>query len=137
MQGSYEIFHIYVECGSDGKESAWKFRRTRSDPWIGKIPCRRVWQPTPVFLPGEFHGRGAWLVRVHGVERVGQDWETNTFLTFLYKNYMKYFIFMQNTATKIIIHMKYFTWIISYHDKIWKLAFGIIVKIHGLWKGHK
>lgn len=28
---------------------------------------------------------------------------------FLYKNYMKYFIFMQNTATKIIIHMKYFT----------------------------
>ena len=23
------------------------------DPWIGKIPWRRVWQPTPVFLPGE------------------------------------------------------------------------------------
>ena len=22
------------------------------DPWIGKIPWRRVWQPTPVFLPG-------------------------------------------------------------------------------------
>jgi len=20
----------------------------------GKIPCRRVWQPTPVFLPGEY-----------------------------------------------------------------------------------
>ena len=25
------------------------------DSWIGKIPWRRVWQPTPVFLPGEFH----------------------------------------------------------------------------------
>ena len=24
--------------------------------WVGKIPWRRTWQPTPVFLPGEFHG---------------------------------------------------------------------------------
>ena len=27
------------------------------DPWIGKIPWRRKWQPTPVFLPGKSHGR--------------------------------------------------------------------------------
>jgi len=26
------------------------------DPWVGKIPWRREWQPTPVFLPGESHG---------------------------------------------------------------------------------
>ena len=26
------------------------------DPWVGKIPWRKKWQPTPVFLPGEFHG---------------------------------------------------------------------------------
>ena len=26
-------------------------------PWVGKIPWRREWQPTPAFLPGEFHGR--------------------------------------------------------------------------------
>ena len=25
-------------------------------PWVGKIPWRRKWQPTPVFLPGESHG---------------------------------------------------------------------------------
>ena len=31
--------------------------RPRFDPWIGKIPCRRKWQPTPVFLPGESHGQ--------------------------------------------------------------------------------
>ena len=24
------------------------------DPWVGKISWRRAWQPTPVFLPGEF-----------------------------------------------------------------------------------
>ena len=27
------------------------------DPWIGKIPWRRKWQPTPVFLPGKAHGQ--------------------------------------------------------------------------------
>ena len=26
------------------------------DPWVGKIPWRRRWQPTPIFLPGEFRG---------------------------------------------------------------------------------
>jgi len=32
-------------------------RRTVFDPWLGKIPWRRKWQPTAAFLPGEFHGR--------------------------------------------------------------------------------
>ena len=27
------------------------------NPWVGKIPWRRAWQPTPVFLPGESHGQ--------------------------------------------------------------------------------
>ena len=29
------------------------------DPWVRKIPWRRVWQPTPVFLPGESHGQNS------------------------------------------------------------------------------
>ena len=37
------------------KESASKCRRPGFSPWVGKIPWRREWQPTPVFLPGEFH----------------------------------------------------------------------------------
>ena len=32
-------------------------KRLRFDPWLGKIPWRRAWQPTPVFLPGESHGQ--------------------------------------------------------------------------------
>ena len=32
-------------------------RRHRFDPWVRKIPWRRKWQPTPVFLPGKFHGQ--------------------------------------------------------------------------------
>ena len=31
-------------------------RRPRFDPWVEKIPWRRRWQPTPVLLPGQFHG---------------------------------------------------------------------------------
>jgi len=34
-------------------------RRPRFDPWVGKIPWRREWLPTPVFWPGESHGQGA------------------------------------------------------------------------------
>ena len=41
--------------GSYGKESACQGRRPKFSPWFGKIPCRRKWQPTPVFLPGELH----------------------------------------------------------------------------------
>ena len=40
-----------------GKESACQYRNRRFDPWIAKIPWRRKWQPTPVFLPGKFHGQ--------------------------------------------------------------------------------
>ena len=32
-------------------------RSCRFDPWVGKIPYRRAWQPTPVFLPGESRGQ--------------------------------------------------------------------------------
>ena len=40
-----------------GKESPCQCRRLRFDPWIGKVPWRRKWQPTPVFLPGESYGQ--------------------------------------------------------------------------------
>ena len=33
------------------------FRRHRFNPRVGKIPWRRTWQPTPVFLLGESHGQ--------------------------------------------------------------------------------
>ena len=41
----------------NGKESACQCRRRGFDPWVWKIPWRRKWQPTPVFLPGESHGQ--------------------------------------------------------------------------------
>ena len=43
--------------GLSGKESACLCRRGGFDPWVWKIPWRRAWQPTPVFLLGESHGQ--------------------------------------------------------------------------------
>ena len=43
-----------------GKESAYQCRRHKRckfDPWVGKIPWSRKWQPTPVLLPEKFHGQ--------------------------------------------------------------------------------
>ena len=44
-------------CSSDGKESACNVGDLGSIPESGRFPWRRKWQPTPVFLPGESHGR--------------------------------------------------------------------------------
>ena len=41
----------------NGKESTCQCKRHGFDTWVGKIPWTRNWQPTPVFLPGESHGR--------------------------------------------------------------------------------
>ena len=35
--------------------SAGDVKNCRFDPWVGKIPWRRAWQPTPGFLPEESH----------------------------------------------------------------------------------
>ena len=45
---------------TSGKEPTCQCRRckrTEFHPWVGKIPWRRAWQPTPVFLTGESHGQ--------------------------------------------------------------------------------
>ena len=39
------------------EESACQWRRHEFNPWVGKTPWRRKWQPTPVSLPGESRGR--------------------------------------------------------------------------------
>ena len=45
-----------VPGGSRRKGSACQCGRSRFYLWVAKIPWRREWLPTPVFLPGEFYG---------------------------------------------------------------------------------
>ena len=40
-----------------GKESSCQRRRCKFNPWVRKIPWRKKWQLTPVFLPGKCHGQ--------------------------------------------------------------------------------
>ena len=42
---------------SDSERIHLQCRRPGFDPWVRKIPWRRDWQPTAVFLPGESHGQ--------------------------------------------------------------------------------
>ena len=70
--------HIGLPRWLSGKESACQCRRywrCGFDPWVGKSPWRRKWQPIPVFLPGkipwtEEPGR----LQSMGLQRVGHDW---------------------------------------------------------------
>ena len=44
----------------------------RFDPWVGKIPWKRAWQPTPVFLPGE----SPWTEEPTRLQSMGlQEWD--------------------------------------------------------------
>ena len=59
------------------KESTYHCRRCWFDPWVRKIPQRRKWQPTPVFLPGKI----PWTEKPGGLQytrsqKVGQDLAT-------------------------------------------------------------
>ena len=64
----YSVFTFYVASltisrfsgGASSKEPTCQCRRYKRhgfDPWVGKLPWRRKWQPTPVFLPGKSHGQ--------------------------------------------------------------------------------
>ena len=57
--------------------SAGDIKRGRFNPWVRKIPCRKKWQPTPVFLPGESLGRRSLVgYSPWGCKRVRHGWAT-------------------------------------------------------------
>ena len=94
-QCHHEFFSLSSSPGgTSGKEGSCQCRtwkRLRFSPWVGKIPWRRVWQPTLVFLPGESHGQrsllgySAWghkewdMTQKHHLAEVKKDRETPIF----------------------------------------------------------
>ena len=58
-KGKY-IWYWGIPGGCSGKEPTChcgRHKRCEFNSWIGKIPWRRAWQPTPVFLFGKSHGQ--------------------------------------------------------------------------------
>ena len=51
------LFEIHQPGNQKKIEFAWESKRCGFNPWVGKIPWSKKWQPTPVFLPGKSHGR--------------------------------------------------------------------------------
>ena len=63
---------MHFPGGNGGKVSTCQCRRCKRHsfyPCIRKIPWRRAWQPTPVFLPGESHGQRRLQAIVHRVTK--------------------------------------------------------------------
>ena len=67
-------FHPFP-ASSNGKESACNAGDLGLIPGVRKIPWRRAWQPTPVFLPGESHGQRSLAGYSMGWQRVGHDYD--------------------------------------------------------------
>ena len=57
---------ISIPWWLSGKELAYQGKRHGFNPWVGKIPWKRKWQPTPVFLLENPMERGAWRATVLG-----------------------------------------------------------------------
>ena len=56
--------------------NAGRLKRYWFDPWVGRIPWRRAWQPTPVFLPGESHRQRSLVgyeLKSIGLQRAGYN----------------------------------------------------------------
>ena len=52
--------HNWSNLARSGKEPTFQCKRherLKFDPWVGKIPWKRKWQPTPVFLTGKSHAQ--------------------------------------------------------------------------------
>ena len=57
--------------------SAGRHKRHRFDPWVGKLPWRRAWQPALVFLPEKSHGQRSLVgYSPGGHKESAYDWAT-------------------------------------------------------------
>ena len=64
------------------------FLLPRFNPLVGKIPWGRKWQPTPVFLPGEYKGQRSLAgYSSRGHQKVRHKWATNTHTNTLFSFY--------------------------------------------------
>ena len=72
-----------------GTDFTCQCRRQRFDPWVKKIPRRRQWQPTAVFLPGKSHGQRSLAGYSSWGHRAGDNLETEPEHDSAYVAYLK------------------------------------------------
>ena len=77
-------------------------KRCRFSPWVGKIPWKRKWQHTPVFLPGKFHGQRSlvgYSPRDHKESDMMEQLSTHICITENSDWYKAFVIIMLQTST--------------------------------------
>ena len=92
--------------GTDDKEPACQGRRCKRrgfDPWVRKIPWRRVRQPTPVFLPQEFYGqRNLAGCSPWGLKELNTTEQLSTYLV------IPFFESLKNPSVSFYFNVSYF-----------------------------
>jgi len=63
------LHHYWASLVAQTVKNPLTMQETWFNPWVRKIPWRKEWLPTPVFLPREFHRQRAWWAAVHGVAK--------------------------------------------------------------------
>ena len=128
--------------GASGNEPACQCRRHKKpgfDPWVGKIPWRRKWQPH--FLENPM-GRRAWWVTVHGVAKsqtglkrlsastpycLPQERATSSLMLFVYPAHMS-LVMLILLSLFICVHVFFYLLILSSLETSYKL----FANTHGL-----
>ena len=70
---TFVIINELIDNTSFSGSSAGKESACDTETWVRKIPWRREWLPTPVFLPGEFHGQRSLVGYSPWHRRVGHE----------------------------------------------------------------
>ena len=117
---------------TSGKESACQCRRCKRhgfDLWVWKIPWRRAWQPTPVFLPGESHGQrnlaGSTAHRILK-SQTRLKWLSMQHVSIQYVFYQAFFSNVREKFKKSRVRNSFY-WTTAWHLRI------DIISFHGHW----
>ena len=69
--GLHRVGHDWSDLAATAAGLCLQCRRPAFNPWVGKIPWRRKWQPTAVLLPWKSHERRSLVqaTTIHGVAK--------------------------------------------------------------------
>ena len=109
-------------------------RRPRFDPWVGKIPWWRAWQPTLVILPGESHGtEEPGRLQSTGMRRVGHNWAVKAAWTCPPSGTLSHpSRLAQSLGLSSLIHIVNFHWPSILHTVVYMLSYYSLHSSHSI-----
>ena len=108
-------------------------RRFGFDPWVGRIPWRRKWQLSPVFLPEKCHGQRSLVgssPRRHRVRRPHAYFSSFAFPLLVYCHDVRYLIYSSALLSKD-------SFLIFSFFNVWILAESSVLVLNSLMEFYK